>query len=233
MIRRMAVVRIPARPIAALLFACALNCSAAPFTVRLGIERLVFDTPPGFTDTTELASPRLQDLSETLTPASNRILMFALSDGDVRRFTLGDRLDAARYMIAVTPRGMENQKVSPQQFAAFVAESLQGLGKAAEAPDLIKFLETQPIGKAILVAELKREPTVVSVMQATRLPPLPAATFWDSAKPQYLCFTTTLFLVRGKALSLSVYTLYNGPADADWLKPITQRWVDELLRLNR
>jgi hypothetical protein len=225
--------RILACLVAALFSALAPNCTAAPFSVRLGVERLVLDTPPGFTDTTELASPRLQDLSETLTPASNRILMFALSDGDVRRFTMGDQLDASRYMIAVTPRGLENQRVTPAQFSAFVDESLQGLGKVVEAPDLIKYLETQPIGKASLIAELKREPTVVSVMQATRLPPIPGRAVWESAKPQYLCFTTTLFLVRGKALSLSVYTLYNSPTDSEWLKPISQRWVDELLRLNR
>ena len=226
-------VRIPACLLAAPLAALALNCAAAPFTVRLGVERLVLDTPPGFTDTTDLASPRLQDLSETLTPASNRILVFALSDSDVRRFTMGDRLDARRYMIAVTPRGLENVRVSPDQFAALVAESLQGLGKPIESPDLIKFLAAQPIGALHLVAELKREPAAVSVLQALRLPPLPGSTFWESPKPQYQCFTTTLLLVRGKALSLSVYTLYDSPADIDWLKTITQRWQDELLRLNR
>ena len=53
----------------------------------------MLDTPPGFTDTTELASPRLQDAAESLTPASNRILLFALTDADLRRFTLGDPLD--------------------------------------------------------------------------------------------------------------------------------------------
>ena len=234
MIRRMTVVRIVASLIAALLATLPLACAAAPFAVRLGIERIVLDTPPGFTVTTELASPRLQALSEALTPASNRILMFALSDGDVRRFTQGEQLDARRYMIAVTPRGLELNRVSPEQFATLVADSLEGLGKAADTgPDLIKYLESQPIGKASLISELKKETTLVSVMQATRLPSLPGTTFWESAKPQYLSFTTTLFLVRGKALQLSIYSLYETPADTDWLKTITQRWQDELLRLNR
>ena len=210
-----------------------MQAAAAPFAVRLGAERIVLDSPPGFTDTTELASPRLQALSETLTPAANRILLFSLSDGDVRRFTQGEQLDARRYMIAVTPRGLEQHRVSPDQFSAFVAESLQGLGKPVASPDLIKFLATQPIGKAHLLSELKKEPTAVSVMQATRLPDRPGASFWQSDKPQYLCFTTTLFLVRGKALQLAVYTLYDSPADTDWLITITQRWQDELLRLNR
>ena len=43
----------------------------------------------------------------------------------------------------------------------------------------------------------------------------------------------TLVLVRGKALRLSVYTLYNGPEDAEWLRVTTQRWMEELQRLNR
>lgn len=229
----MPVVRTLAPLIAALLSLLPQPAAAAPFTVRLGIERIVLDAPPGFTDTTDLGSPRLQDLAATLTSASNRILMFALSDGDVRRFTQGERFDARRYMIAVTPRGMEHFRVSPEQFAVLVAESLQDLGTPVDRPDLIRFLATQPVGKAYLLAELKKEPAVVSVMQATRLPDLPGATFWESAKPQYLCFTTTLFLVRGKALQIQVYSLYDSPADADWLKTITRRWQDELLRLNR
>ena len=208
--------------------------AAAPFTVRLGMERVVLDTPPGFTDTTELASPRLNDLADTLTSASNRILVFALSDADVRRFTNGELLDAKRYMILVTPKGLERERVTPGQFAVFVADSLQNLDKPVVTADILKYLESQPIGKANLIAELKREPAAVSVLQAARMPPLPGATMWDSNKPQYLFFTTTMFLVRGKAVQIAVYALTEGPADADveWLKAITLRWVDELRRLN-
>ncbi|MEK6245179.1 MAG: hypothetical protein AABM33_11855 [Pseudomonadota bacterium] len=221
---------------AAILLSAAVPASqpamAAPFTVRLGIERIVLDTPPGFTDTTELASPRLQDLADTLTSASNRILMFALSDADVRRFTQGESLDAKRYMIAVTPKGLERERVTPSQLAAFIADSLQNLGKPVETADIVQYLEAQPIGKANLIAELKQEPAAVSVLQATRLPALPGRMFWEANKPQYLFFTTTIFLVRGKAIQLAVFSLFDGPADVEWLKTISQRWADELLRLN-
>lgn len=220
----------------AILLAAALPAShpamAAPFSVRLGIERIVLDTPPGFTDTTDLASPRLQDLADTLTSASNRILMFALSDADVRRFTQGELLDAKRYMIAVTPKGLERERVTPGQLATYIADSLQDLGKPVETADVVKYLETQPVGKAHLIAELKQEPATVSVLQATRLPPLPGKTFWESSKPQYLFFTTTIFLVRGKAIQLAAYSLFDSPADIEWLKTITLRWVDDLQRLN-
>ena len=218
--------------VAAPLIALATAAAAAPFTVRLGAERVVLDSPPGFSDTTELASPRLQELSETLTSASNRILLFALTDADVRRFMNGDQLEWKRYMIAVTPKGLERERVSAAQFTAFVSDSLRGLGKPIEAPEFINFLEQQPVGKANLFAELRKDPTIVSVMQGTRLPPLPGGTIWEDKKPQYLFYTTTIFLLRGKAMQLAVYAIFESPADVDWLKSTTQRWMDELLRLN-
>ena len=221
------------RLFAALLAAVSLNCAAAPFTVRLGLEKIALDALPGFTDTTDLASPRLQDLAATLTSASNRILLFALTDADLRRFSNGDPLDGKRrYMIAVTPKGLERERVSGELFNALVSDSLRDLGKPAQATDLVKFLERQPIGLASLLAELKKEPAAVSLLQATRLQPLPGATMLDSNTPQYLLFTTTFVLVRGKALMLSVYTLFHGPADMDWLKLATQRWVNDVQRLN-
>jgi hypothetical protein len=213
----------------------AFQCAAAPFTVRLGAEKIVLDSPPGFSDTGDLASPRLNDLAATLTSASNRILLFALSDADFRKFTQGDRLDWNRYMIAVTPKGLENVRVTPEQFARFVADSVRGLGSPAKPADVIKFLDKEPEGKLNLLEEDKPEPTVVSVLQASRLPPLPGETFWQSGKPQYLFYTTSMFLVRGRALQISVYLIAENQAqlDLEWLKTTTQRWREELLRLNK
>lgn len=221
------------RILAALLAAASLSCAAAPFAVRVGPEKIVLDAPPGFTDTGDLASPRLQDLAATLTPASNRILLFALSDADYRRFTQGDRLEWSRYMIAVTPKGLENMRVGAEQFATLVSDSLRGLGKPVQTTDVIRFLEKEPEGKVHLLGELKREPTLVSVLQATRLPPVPGETFWQSSRPQYLFFTTTIFLARGRALQISVYLVSEKQPDLDWLTSTTQRWREELVRLNR
>ena len=221
------------RILAALLAAVSLNAFSAPFSIRLGSEKIVLDTPPGFTDTNDLASPRLQDLAATLTSASNRILLFALSDDDFRHFTQGDRLDWSRYMIAVTPKGLENVRVTPEQFAGFVSDSVRGLGTPVKAGDPVALLKKEPEGKLLLFAELKREPTLVSVLQATRLPPLPAETFWQAGKPQYLFYTTTLFLVRGRALQISVYLIVEANPDLEWLKTTTDRWREEILRLNK
>lgn len=219
------------RCLAALLAFVSLHCAAAPFTVRLGLDHIVLDTPPGFSDTSDLSSPRLQDLAATLTSPSNRVLMFALDDADLRRFMNGDPIEARRYLIAVTPKGAERDRVGAAQFATVVSDALRDLGKPVAPADYVKFLEAQPVGKANLFSELRKEAAVVSVLQGTRLPPLPGG-MWQDHKPQYLFFTTTLLLVRGKSLRLAVYTLYGDPADVDWLKTVTQRWADELLRLN-
>ena len=224
--------RIPASLLALLIAVASLPCAAVPFSVRLGVEKLVLDTPPGFSDTTEFASPRLQDLAATLTSASNRVLIFGLTDADFRKFTLGDVAEFRRYLIAVTPRGLEQERVGAEQFARLSGDAMGVLGEPVKAPDLAKFLEKQPIGMVHLVSEIKKEPTLVSVVRAVRLPPLPAKKFYDSATQQYQLLSDTLMLVRGKALRLSVYTLYDSPEDSEWLRATTQRWIEDLQRLN-
>ena len=219
----------------ALLAAASLGCAAAPFAVRLGSEKIVLDAPPGFSDTGDLASPRLNDLAATLTPASNKILLFGLTDADYLRFTKGDQLEWNRYLIAVTPKGLEQVRVTPAQFSGLVTDTVRGLDKPVQVQpaDLVKFLEKEPIGKVSVLSELKREESFVSALQATRLPPLPGETFWQKDKPQYMCFTTTLMLVKGRALQLAVYLVFEREPDVEWLKQTTERWVLELQRLNK
>ncbi len=201
---------------------------ATPFAVQLGDTRVGLDAPPGFSDTTYTGSPRLQELSEVLTSASNRILLFAISDADMRRFTGGDTPEYRRYMIAVTPKGLERERVSAMAFQAFVTDSLRELGAPPANADYAKYLDAQPVSKVALLSELRKDPEVVSVLQGTRLP----GQGRYNEPPRYLLSTTTLILLRGKALNLAVYTAYDTPADLDWIRTTTARWVEELQRLN-
>ena len=211
----------------AVLFLAAVTARAVPFAIQLGDARLGLDAPPGFSDTALTGSPRIQELAEGLTSASNRILLFAITDADLRRFMAGDTPEFRRYMIVVTPRGLEYERVNAAAFATFVGDSLRELGKPPADADYLKYLEAQPTGRVSLLAELRKEPEVVSVLQGTRLPQARS-----SESQQYLLSTTTLLLLRGKALSVSVYTLYAGAADVDWIRFMTGRWVEELQRLN-
>ena len=214
------------RLLAALIAGWSLNCAAAPFAVQVGEARIGLDAPSGFADTTFTASPRLQEMGESLTSASNRILLFAVSDADLRRFMTGDQLEMRRYMIAVTPRGMERDRVSEDLFKRFIGESLAGLGAPPAEKDVVKYLDSRETGAVSLLQELRKDADVVSVLQGVRS----KANFFERSK--YLLSSTTLLLLRGKALSLSVYTQYEDPADLEWIRVTTARWIDELKRLN-
>lgn len=223
MVDRMAAVRALAF---SLLAALSLSCTAAPFALRVGDVRMVLDTPPGFADTLDLGSPRLQELAESLTSASNRILLFALTDADLRLFSRGDTPALQRYLLLATPRALERDSVGLSQFRDFAADSARSLGEAAQPEDMQAFLRAQAIGRVNVLRVLRREPLAVSRLMGTRLPPR----YGDT--PLYLLYTTTQLLLRGKVLTVSVYTGFNDAADAAWLLDMTQRWTSELQRLN-
>lgn len=211
-------------PLAALLLMA--SALAAPFAVQVGEARIGLDAPPGFADTTGTGSPRLQELGEATTSASNRVLLFAISDADMRRFTLGDPLELRRYMVVVTPRAAERDRLTESAFRQMAEQSLAAVGKAPAIADYAKYLDDQPSGAERLLAELRKEPDAVALLQGTRI----RKNVFERSK--YLLSTTSIVLVRGKALTLSVFTHYEDPGDLEWLRVTTIRWIDELKRLN-
>lgn len=222
MVDKMAAVRALVLPLLACL---SLHCAAAPFSVRLGEVPVVLDAPAGFADTLDLASPRLQALAEGLTSASNRILLFALTDADLRRFTVGDSPELRRYLLLATPRALERESIGLSQFRKIAADAAANLGQPASPGNLRAFLDSQPVGQANYLAELQRTPLMVSLLIGTRLPP-------REGKPQYLLNTTTLLLLRGKQLVASAYAEFGEELDDAWLRALTRGWIDELQRLN-
>ena len=91
----------------------------------------------------------------------------------------------------------------------------------------MKFLDTQPPGAREPLAELRKD---ADVSRSCRARAARARLLRALAVPAV--HARTLILVRGKALNLSVYTQYDGPADLEWIRTITARWIDELKRLN-
>jgi hypothetical protein len=216
------------RTLALILFTISLPVFAAPVAVQVGEARIGMDAPPGFADTSFTGSPRLQELAESLTSPSNRIVLFAISDGDLRKFTLGDPPEFRRFMIAVSPKELEHERVDARRFGVFAGAALRELGERAPAgKSLTEYFDQQPAGKSSVLADLRRDPEVFSVLAGARLQPQSR-----SQKQQYVLSTTTLMLLRGKALSLTVYGAYDSPADLDWIRAITTRWIDDLQRLN-
>jgi hypothetical protein len=201
---------------------------AAPFAVQVGEMRLALDAPPGFSDTQFTGSPRLIELGESLTPASNRILLFGLEDADLKRFMVGDPLERRRFVIAVTPRAMEREQLSLASFRAFADGSLeQDANVPAAGVRLTDWLDARPEGRANPLAAPRIEPELASVLLGARLPKLR-----PNEPPRYLVSRHALLLLRGKALDLSVFSRYESPADLEWVRTTAERWIEELRRLN-
>ena len=210
-----------------LLFASLLtmgNALAAPFAVQVGEARIGLDAPPGYADTTATGSPRLTELGEALTSASNRILLFAVSDADLRRFTLGEQLELRRYMVIVTPRALERERLTDAAFRQLIADAVSGAAPAGT--DYVKHLDAQPVGATALLAELRKDSDLISVLQGART----KGGFFQSS--EYLLSTATLMHVRARALTLSVFTRYQDAADVEWIRVTTERWIEDIKRLN-
>lgn len=188
--------------------------------------------PGGFTDSTPTGSPRLIELAESFTSASNRILVFALTDADMRRFNAGDAPELRQYLLAVTPRTLEYQRTSAGEFEANVREGLRFLGTSPVEGDFTKYLDARPPGELAYLGELRREPDAVSVLRGLRLPPAESGFFSSSKPSQYVLSSTTLLLLRGKVLTLTVTSGYESKADIEGIRAATLRWIDELRRLN-
>ena len=217
------------RILALLLAVAAFECAAAPFAVQLGDTRIALDAPPGYADTGFTGSPRLQEHAESITSASNRVLLFAISDADLRRFMGGDPMELKRYMVIATPKNAERERLSAGDFARLAGHSLHSLGTApAAGTDFPRYLDTQPAGRASLLAELAKDQSTVSVLQGTRIPSQKR-----NEPPSYVLSTTTLMLTRGKALNLALYTAYENDVDLEWIRETTLRWIEDLRRLNR
>jgi hypothetical protein len=216
------------RILGALLVALSSSALAAPFAVQVGETKLALDTPPGFADVQATGSPRLLELGEALTSASNKILLFALEDSDVRRFNVGDSPELRRYAIVVTPRELQTARVTTAAFRALVKDSLRDLGSPPDPTTPLRtYLDAEP-RRAKLLSELRNDQDVVSIAQGARLPDPPRS----KSEPRYLLSSTTLMLIRGKALNLALYTMHGGPEDIEWLRTATLRWIEELRELN-
>lgn len=206
-----------------------LPAAAAPFAVRLGGDRLVLDTPPGFSDAAVFSSPRLTELAESLTEASNRVLLFALADGDARRFGSGDELELRRYLVVVTPRATERRSVSDTEFAALLADSARDLAPPpSETTDYMKYLKEKTPGTPYVLAVLRNDAQTLGILRGV-MRPLQGG--WRE-KPVFHLSTVTMVLIAGKPLYISAFSTYDTPADLNWVRTVSGRWVEELRRLN-
>ncbi len=207
---------------------------AAPFGVQLGPDRLTIDTPAGFADTAGFGSPRLTEIAETMADPGSRVLVFALSDSDARRFAAGDALELRRYLLASTPRARERERMTAAQFAEIVAEIERNIDPAFSSPENYRpYLMERPAGQAHLLAKLRRDAQVINLLYGTMIPQPPPKFWREAPPPSYKLTSTAVALIGGRAVYVSAFSTYESPADVIWTRSITESWVQELQRLNK
>jgi hypothetical protein len=114
-------------------------------------------------------------------------------------------------MIAVTPRDLERERLDEQRFAELAETTVRELGeRAPTGKSFAEFFEKRPVGAPAVLSDLRREADLRSVLVAVRVQAQAR-----SGTPQYMLSTATLMRVRGKMLSISVHTAYEGPADSN------------------
>jgi hypothetical protein len=209
------------------------TAGAAPFSVLLGSDRVILDTPAGFSETAAYGSPRLTEIAENLAEASSRVLAFAISDADARRFSVGDALELRNYLLAVTPRAKERERMTAAQYAALIQEAGRNLGTPPPAlTDFRKYLEGRAPGQPHLLADLRRDSQVISLLYGTLVPqPVP---WWAADKPPLVKISSlTLVNLGGRAIYLYAFSGYEGPGDVARIRAISETWTEQLQRLNK
>ena len=134
-------------------------------------------------------------------------------------------------MIVSTPKELRARERERRRVRPAVGRAAARLAAAPRRPTPTTRASSTTSRRArpALLAELARQSGLTSraAGHAAAVPqePREAAT--------YLLSTTTLLLVRGKALNLAVYAAYESPADVEWVRTVTARWIEDLKRLNR
>jgi hypothetical protein len=148
----------------------------------------------------------------------------------MRRFNSGDAPELKQYILVATPKSLEYERLSGDAFNRYVSDGRSAMGKPVDG-DFAKALEARQPGQLTLLAEMLRDPDAMSVIRGLRLPPAESGLF--SSKPsQYVLSSTTVLLLRGKPLTLTLTSGYENKADLEWLRATTLRWIEELRRLN-
>ena len=92
-----------------------LALSASSVVDTVGGVPITVPAPPGFTDPSSI-SKDLRNGAEAMTPPSNRLLAFFISEPDIKRVASGKSVALDRYFMAQTARKFETTNVSVQDF---------------------------------------------------------------------------------------------------------------------
>ena len=208
-------------------------------TLATPIERTLVQlpVPAGFADPSR-ELPQIRQLGERMTPASNRLLAIFMSQADINSALAGLQPAMARYFMAQTLRQTESSQISEaefaqvktllrQQYQSLLAElgpKVQGeLDRAAREIGRDAGLESL----ALKAGELKglevfdERPASISLLAATKY----RVQAGENVSEVPMAMGITTAVIKGKLVYFYAYSVYQSPADLDWVRSATRTWL--------
>lgn len=238
------------RTLAALLAGAALLASPLAFgvderaTVTLGTTPVQLPVLPGFAGPSATPAP-LRDLMSRAMPPSNRFLAVMPTQDFVDRRAAGEMVPMSRYLLVQTVRSHEQNGISRADFERLKTSIRQQdetlLRKAREAAQASLDSASKDLGKlndepslALRMGEAKALGVFDETPDSISFADIQSNTATDSSGTRTLkqAAATSIVLLGDKTVGVSVYSVYQSPADVDWVKQQAIAWRKQYLSIN-
>ncbi len=216
-----------------------------PVTVKIGDGTILIPAP------VELVNPvfKAPHLAEATTPLMTapglRLLGVFILPEQLERYLEGEALDLERYAVAQTPQGLEGLLTTEANFEHFKARirtktsaQMETIRKTAQlaVDDKTRVMGEKAGDDKFSVKLDSLESAGVFDETPTSISTASHTTFTAKSKDKLVSapvvYSTSAVLVKGKVISLYVYSRFNGEADVAWVKDVALQWKQGLEQAN-
>ncbi|MFZ6798769.1 hypothetical protein [Undibacterium sp. Di24W] len=230
--------------LALLLPFCNVFAADKDVEAKIGAKAIAIPVPKDFSDPS-LMFPKLRQLGEAMTPPSNRLLAFFISDDDAKAMLAQAEPQLHRYFLVQTLRAKEDSTMSAQVFAG-VRDQLKNQYKkilddnaARMQSEMNKAVERLDQNGQVKNISMKLgELQVREVIDDERFVALIAKTLVQvmvsgEAKeiPMVLGLTTTM--IEGKIVYFFSYSRFDSDEDMNWIKTKNLEWLTLFFYANK
>jgi len=226
--------RLPTTLFAVILFLlpCRILANEA---IKVGDETLSIPIPQGFVRYDGI-NPKIDQMMQSLLPATNRSLMVIATQLDADRAKAGQPRNLGRFMNVQTARAVEDKTATLSDFAELSAELEKQSGPGGNLFAGAESEANRQIAKLGVGLKLG-ETRMLGVFEKTKQ----SLDFGIMAKIQFGSTSTlsetmiagaSVVDVRGKVIFLYVYADYAGQADLTWVRSTVKAWRESIVAAN-
>jgi hypothetical protein len=197
--------------------------------VQIGSERMRVSAARGFVEPTQ-AFPRMREFAEQYVPKDSHLLAIFLLEKSLPAGDKGDVGDLSRYILVETERSYEEKYLSRSSFSRTKLELRMYVNSSTKKSfdEVRAFLKKGDSG--VDVAGMENTGWVDEGDRYITFGRL--ARFSDASGSRVVVSVSATVLVKGKALSLLVYTPFTSYDDVEWAEGVSNELVTNVLKDN-